>query len=170
MMISFFKIVMKKSTRHLFYTVSTHSMKLNLSRSGGLSTKKFHPSASTRTAQLSVAVSTVRSIDLLNWNVKARVNTGQIRLERTSLVKAPLSMQCSSPIFVFVLRSERLPRLVKRKLAVLHAFNVGFQKVCQGCILLLVALLGLINILFQNCWLESLCYDCLSRATKIFDT
>ena len=26
MMISFFKIVMKKSTRHLFYTVSTHSM------------------------------------------------------------------------------------------------------------------------------------------------
>ena len=151
---------MKKSTRDLFYTVSTHSMKLNLSRSGGLSTKKFHPNASTRRAQLSVAVSTVRSIDLLNWIVKARVNTGQIRLERTSLVKA-LPMQCSSPIFAFVLRSERLPRLVRRKLAVLHAFNVGFQKVCQGCILLLVALLGLINIPFQNCWLESLCYDCL---------
>ena len=39
-----------------------------------VSTKKFQPSASTRRAQLSVAVTTVRSTDHLNCNVKTCVN------------------------------------------------------------------------------------------------
>ena len=46
-------------------------VKLTLS----LSTMKFDTSASTRRAELSVAVTTVRSTDLLNFNVKTRVNT-----------------------------------------------------------------------------------------------
>ena len=41
------------------------SMGLTLSGRGGFPTKKFHPIASTRRAQLSVAVTTVRSTDLL---------------------------------------------------------------------------------------------------------
>ena len=45
-------------------------MKLTLSLWGGLSTKKFHPSASTRSAKLSVAATTVRSTDLVNYSVK----------------------------------------------------------------------------------------------------
>ena len=52
-----------------------HSMKLSLSWWGVLSTKKFYQSASTRRAQLSVAVTTVKSTDPLNSNVKTWVNT-----------------------------------------------------------------------------------------------
>ena len=40
---------------------------------GVLSTKKFQPSASTRTAQLSVAATTVRLTDLLNCNAKTEL-------------------------------------------------------------------------------------------------
>ena len=40
----------------------------------GLYTKQFHPSTSTRRAQMSVADTTVRSTDLLNYNVKTWVN------------------------------------------------------------------------------------------------
>ena len=75
-------------------------VKLTLS----LSTMKFHTSASTRRAQLSVAVTTVRSTDLLNFNVKTRVNTDQTRLKRPSLIKTSLSVQYSSPILALVLR------------------------------------------------------------------
>ena len=57
------------------YTDMTHLMKLTLPWWGGLSTKKFHPSASTRRAQLNVAATAVRSTDLLNCNVKTWVNT-----------------------------------------------------------------------------------------------
>ena len=42
---------------------------------GGLSTKKFHPSASTMRVQLIVAATTVRPTDLLNNNIKTWVNS-----------------------------------------------------------------------------------------------
>ena len=76
------------------YRIRDHStsMKLTLSWWGGLSTKKFQQSLSTRRAQLSVAATTVRSTDLLNCNVKTWVNTVYTRIERPSLVKAPLSV------------------------------------------------------------------------------
>ena len=43
----------------------------------------------------------------------------------------------------------RLPRLVRRKVAVLRAFAVGLLKIFKGCLLYLVALLGLIDTLAQ---------------------
>ena len=52
-----------------------NTIKLTLSWWGGLSTKKFWQSPSTRRAQLSVAAITVRSTDLLNCYVKSWVNT-----------------------------------------------------------------------------------------------
>ena len=58
-------------------------------------------------------ITTVRSTELLNCNVKTWVNTGSTRLERPPPVEEPLSVYCSSPIFALVLR------LVRRK--VIHA-------------------------------------------------
>ena len=60
------------------YASNTPSNKLTLSWWGGLYIKKFHPSASTRRAQLSVKVTSVRSSDLLNsikysWKITAAV-------------------------------------------------------------------------------------------------
>ena len=46
------------------------SMNLSLSQLGGFSTKTFHQSVSTGRAQLSVAVTTVSSTDLLKCYVK----------------------------------------------------------------------------------------------------
>ena len=66
-------------------------MKFTLSWGGALSTKKFHPVASTWRAQLSVAATNVVSTDLLNYNVKTWVNADRTRLERPSLVKVTLS-------------------------------------------------------------------------------
>ena len=41
------------------------------------------------------------------WNIKTRVNTDKTKLERPSLVKAPLLVLCSLPIFIaFVLRQN----------------------------------------------------------------
>ena len=40
-------------------------------------------------------------------------------------------MKCSSPIFALVLRLERLPSLVRRKVAMLRAFTDGFWKVYE---------------------------------------
>ena len=37
---------------------------------------------------------------------------------------------------------ERLPRLVRRKVAMLCAFTVGFEKVLKSCLLLIVSLPG----------------------------
>ena len=71
----------QKFVKNSFYLklLDTHvlspSMKLTLSWWVDLSTEKFHPSASTRRTQLSVAVATVRSTDLLNDNIKTWVNT-----------------------------------------------------------------------------------------------
>ena len=52
-----------------------HEMKLTFSCWGDSPTKTFHPSSSTRRAQLNVVATTVRSTDLLNCNVKTWVNT-----------------------------------------------------------------------------------------------
>ena len=41
--------------------------------------------------------------------------------------------------------TERLPRLVRRKVAMLRTFTVGFEKVLKSCLLLLAALSGLID-------------------------
>ena len=59
------------------------------------------------------------------------------RLKRTSLVKAPLSVQRQSvymlAAYVVTVRllaaTGWLPRLVRRKMAVLRTFTVGFEKV-----------------------------------------
>ena len=48
----------------------------------------------------------------------------------------------------------------------LRAFTVGFQKVYENCLLLLVALSGLIDTLLHSCLLEGSCYDCLRREDK----
>lgn len=56
-------------------------VKLTLS----LSTMKFHTSASTRRAELSVAATIVRSKDLFYCNAKTRVNNEQTRLGKPSL-------------------------------------------------------------------------------------
>ena len=39
--------------------------------------------------------------------------------------------------------AEWLPRLVRRKVAILHIFTIGFEKVLKSCLLLLAALPGL---------------------------
>ena len=43
----------------------------------------------------------------------------------------------------------RLPRLVRRKVAMLRAFTVGFLEIFKSCLLHLVALLVLIHTLAQ---------------------
>ena len=62
------------------------SVKLTLSWWGDLFTKNFHPSASTKRAQMSIAAVTLRSTYLLNCNVKTWVNTDLTKLQRHSLV------------------------------------------------------------------------------------
>ena len=46
--------------------------------------------------------------------------------------------------------AERLPRLL-RKIAMLGAFTVGFEKVLMSCLLLVAALPGLIDTLLHSC-------------------
>ena len=48
----------------------------------------------------------------------------------------------------------------------LRAFTVGFQKDYKSCLLLLVALPGLIDTLLHSCQREGLYYDCLRRGDK----
>ena len=62
--------------------------------------------------------------------------------------------------------SERLPRLMRRKVAMLRAFFVHFKNVYKSCLLLFVALPGLIDIFLNSCQLEDSCYDCLWRGDK----
>ena len=52
---------------------------------------------------------------------------------------------------VLVLRFERLPRLVRRKVAMLRDFTVGFEKVLKSCLLLLAAFPGLTDTLLPSC-------------------
>ena len=47
--------------------------------------------------------------------------------------------------------TERLLRLVRRKVAMLRAFTVDFQKVLKSCLLLLAAFAGLIDTLLHRC-------------------
>ena len=48
----------------------------------------------------------------------------------------------------------------------LRVFTVGFQKVYKSCLLLLMALPGLIDTLLNKCQLEGSCYDCILRGDK----
>ena len=43
--------------------------------------------------------------------------------------------------------AKRLPRLVRRKVAILRAFTVGFEKFIKSCLFLLTTLRGLIDTL-----------------------
>ena len=61
--------------RQVFIRISVPFDQTHLVVVRGLSNKKFHPSASTRRAQLSVAATTVRLTDLANCSVKTHVNT-----------------------------------------------------------------------------------------------
>ena len=51
-------------------------------------------------------------------------------------------------IFLFA-AAERLPRLMRRKVGMIRAFNVGFLEIFKSCILLLMSLPGLIDTLAQ---------------------
>ena len=121
-----------------YQTVNTPSIETHLAMVRGLPTKKFFPSASTRGAQLSVAVKVVRPTDLL-INVKYGLITDQTRLERPSLVKAPLSVQRPSAYmlavhlvtFRLLAAAGRLLSFVMRKVAMLRSFTVGFWKVLR---------------------------------------
>ena len=50
-----------------------------------------------------------------------------------------------------MLRLERLLPLVRRKVAMLRAFAVGFEKVLKSCLLVVEALPGLIEIFLHSC-------------------
>ena len=121
-----------------YQTVNTPSIETHLAVVRGLPTKKFFPSASMRRAQRSVTVKVVRPTDLLN-NVKYGLITDQTRLERPSLVKTPLSVQRPSVYmlavdlvtFRLLAAAGRLLNFVMRKVAMLPAFTVGFQKVLK---------------------------------------
>ena len=101
-------------------------LKLTLPWWGGFPPRSFYPSASTRRAQLSIAAKVVRPTDLLN-NFKYLVSTDSTRLERPSLVKAPLSVLRQSAYMLAVqlvtvhlmAAAGRLPRLVRRKVAII---------------------------------------------------
>ena len=54
-------------------------------------------------------------------------------------------------MFNLVLWLQLLARLVKRKVAMLRAFRVGFEKVLNGSLLLFGALLGVIEIFLHSC-------------------
>ena len=47
--------------------------------------------------------------------------------------------------------AERLPRLVRTKVAMFRAFTVGFKKVSKSCLFLLAVLPGLIDTLLYSC-------------------
>ena len=47
--------------------------------------------------------------------------------------------------------ADRLQRLVRKKVAMICAFTVGFEKVLKELIFLLVALSGLIDTLLHSC-------------------
>ena len=88
-------------------------MKLTLRGEGANLSKSFNQSASTRRAQLSVAVKTVSSTDLLNHIVKTCVNTDKTKLERPSLVKAPPLGLVQFAYICPCAAAELLPRLVR---------------------------------------------------------
>ena len=116
-----------------YQTVNTPSIETHLAVVRGLPAKKFFPSASTRRAQRSVAVKVARPTDLLN-NVKYGLITDQTRLERPSLVKTPLTaymLAVDLVTFRLLAAAERLLNFVMRKVAMLPAFTVGFQKVLK---------------------------------------
>ena len=58
--------------------------------------------------------------------------------------------------------SEGLPRLVRRKVTMLHVFTVCFQKVYKSSLLFLVTLPGSTDTLVHNCQFEGSCYYCLT--------
>ena len=58
--------------------------------------------------------------------------------------------------------SEGLPRLVRRKVTMLHVFTVCFQKVYKSSLLFLVTLPGSTDTLLHNCQFEGSCYYCLT--------
>ena len=93
---------------------------------GGYPPRGFNQSASTRRAQRSVTAKAFRSTDLFNHNIKTSVNTDKTGLERPSLVKAPLLVEYQFAYIWLCAAAERLPRLVRRKVAMLRAFTVGF--------------------------------------------
>ena len=47
--------------------------------------------------------------------------------------------------------AEQLLRLIRRKIAMLCTFAVGFEKVPKSCLVLLAALPGLVNTLLHSC-------------------
>ena len=69
------RFILFVTTSGINFTVAVSLDETPLLRWGGLSTKKFHPNASTSRAQLSVAFKTIMSTDLFNPNVKIWVNT-----------------------------------------------------------------------------------------------
>ena len=87
---------------------------------GAYPIRSSNQSVSTRTARPSVAAKVVGPTDLLDHNVKIWVNTDWTRLERPSLIKAPLSALWQSTYVLAVhlvtvhLRAVagRLPRLL----------------------------------------------------------
>ena len=78
--------------RMVYYETSPPRWNSPCRGEGVYSPRSFNQSASTRRAQLSVTVKVVRSTDPLNHTVKTWVNTDKTKLERSSLVKAPLSV------------------------------------------------------------------------------
>ena len=79
----------------------------------------------------------VRQRGELNWASQLKASGQQIsstimsrpdktRLERPSLVKAPLLVWCQFAYICLCAAAERLPRLVRRKVAMLRAFAFGF--------------------------------------------
>ena len=96
---------------------------------GSVKTKRFQQSASTRRAQLSVAVTTVRlnvSFYLLYQDL-SQCWLDKIR-KAFSCKNHPSWCSVSFRQYCPCVESMRLPRLVRRKVAMLRAFNVGFRK------------------------------------------
>ena len=68
--------------------------------------------------------------------------------------------------YCICVESGHLPMAVRRKVAMLRAFTVGFFRKFKSCLLLLVALPCLTDTLLHSCQLEDSFYECLWRGEK----
>ena len=119
---------------------------------GAYPTKKFQQSVLKRRARLSLAATTVRFNGSFQLQCQDLSQCWLDKIRKTfSNQKHSYWCSDSSTVFCLCAESARLPKLVKRKVAMLSVFTVGFLGVYESCLLFLAALPGLIDTLLHSC-------------------
>ena len=118
---------------------------------GGFSTKKFHPMCVNKES------STERHSYNRQVNRSPQLQCQDLNQHWIDKIRKAFSSR-NNPLGAVQFANicpcgevEQPLRLVRRKVAILRAFTVGFQKALKRCLLLLVAFPGLIDFLLHSC-------------------